>query len=337
MNNEKRCEGCGVALQDQNVLQEGYTTNLENNLCQRCFRMKNYGEYQVVTKSNDEYIEILKEVGKTKDLVIYVTDLLNIEKNINQIRAIIPNKMILVLNKMDVLPKSVKEEKLKKYLMNDDDNSFEEIIVISTEKNYNIDYLLKRIKFYQTSRNVYVVGHTNAGKSSLINKLIKNYSDKTQELTMSPLPSTTLNMVNIEINDYLTLIDTPGLVDVGSILNHVSAEMVKKISVKKEIKPRTYQLRKNQSIIIEDLVRIDYVEGERNSFTLFISNDLKVRRLLNLFNNSELKDKNKITYNMKYDEDLAISGLGFVKIVDKGVINVYIDKDVDTFTRKSLI
>ena len=337
MNNEKRCEGCGVALQDQNVLQEGYTTNLENNLCQRCFRMKNYGEYQVVTKSNDEYIEILKEVGKTKDLVIYVTDLLNIEKNINQIRAIIPNKMILVLNKMDVLPKSVKEEKLKKYLMNDDDNSFEEIIVISTEKNYNIDYLLKRIKFYQTSRNVYVVGHTNAGKSSLINKLIKNYSDKTQELTMSPLPSTTLNMVNIEINDYLTLIDTPGLVDVGSILNHVSAEMVKKISAKKEIKPRTYQLRKNQSIIIEDLVRIDYVEGERNSFTLFISNDLKVRRLLNLFNNSEIKDKNKITYNMKYDEDLAISGLGFVKIVDKGVINVYIDKDVDTFTRKSLI
>ena len=337
MNNEKRCEGCGVVLQDQNVLQEGYTTSLENNLCQRCFRMKNYGEYQVVTKSNDEYIEILKEVGKTKDLVIYVTDLLNIEKNINQIRAIIPNKMILVLNKMDVLPKSVKEEKLKKYLMNDDDNSFEEIIVISTEKNYNIDYLLKRIKFYQTSRNVYVVGHTNAGKSSLINKLIKNYSDKTQELTMSPLPSTTLNMVNIEINDYLTLIDTPGLVDVGSILNHVSAEMVKKISVKKEIKPRTYQLRKNQSIIIEDLVRIDYVEGERNSFTLFISNDLKVRRLLNLFTNSELKDKNKITYNMKYDEDLAISGLGFVKIVDKGVINVYIDKDVDTFTRKSLI
>ena len=325
MNNEKRCAGCGVLLQDENILQEGYTTNLENDLCQRCFRMKNYGEYQVITKSNSEYIEILKEVGKTKDLVIYITDLLNLEKNIEEIRSIIPNKMILVLNKMDVLPKSVKEEKLKRYLANNDVN-FEEIIVISTEKNYNIDYLLKRIKFFQTSKNVYVVGHTNAGKSSLINKLIKNYSNNPQELTMSPLPSTTLNMVNIEINDHLNLIDTPGLVD-----------MVKKISAKKEIKPRTYQLRKNQSIIIEDLVRIDYVEGDRNSFTVFISNDLKVRRLLNLFNNEELKDKNKITYNMKYDEDLAISGLGFVKIVNKGVIDVYIDKDVDTFTRKSLI
>ena len=336
MDSEKRCQGCGVLLQEENILQEGYTTNLENDLCQRCFRMKNYGEYQVITKSNDEYIEILKSVGETKDLVIYITDLLNLEKNIAEIRNIIPNKMILVLNKMDVLPKSVKEEKLKRYLANNDVN-FEEIIVISTEKNYNIDYLLKRIKFFQTSKNVYVVGHTNAGKSSLINKLIKNYSDKTQELTMSPLPSTTLNMVNIEINDHLNLIDTPGLVDAGSILNHVPPEMVKKISAKKEIKPRTYQLRKNQSIIIEDLVRIDYVEGDKNSFTVFISNDLKVRRLLNLFNNEELKDKNKITYNMKYDEDLAISGLGFVKIVDKGVIDVYIDKDVDTFTRKSLI
>ena len=336
MNNEKRCQGCGVLLQSENVLLEGYTTNLENDICQRCFRMKNYGEYQVVTKSNEEYLKILKSVSETKDLVLYITDLLNLEKNEEEIRSMFTNKMILILNKKDVFPKSVKEEKLIKYLESKGVH-FEEIIVISAIKNYNIDHLLKRIKFHQTSKNVYVVGHTNAGKSSLINKLIKNYSDNTQELTMSPLPSTTLNTVKIEVNEHLTLIDTPGLVDNGSILNQVDQKMVKKISAKKEIKPRTYQLRKNQSIIIEDLVRIDYVEGEKNSFTLFVSNDLKVRRLLNLFNNDELKDKNKITYNLKYDEDLVVSGLGFIKIVDKGTINIYIDKDVDTFIRKSLI
>ena len=336
MKSEKRCEGCGVLLQDENILLEGYTTNLENNICQRCFRMKNYGEYQVVVKSNDEYIDILKKVGETKDLVLYITDLLNLEKNIEQIRTMIPNKMILVLNKVDVFPKSVKEEKLKAYLSSLN-LSFEEIIVISTSKNYNIDYLLKRIKFYQTSRNVYVVGHTNAGKSSLINKLIKNYSENTQELTMSPLPSTTLSTISIDINDHLRLIDTPGLVDYGSILNHVDPKTVKRISAKSEIKPRTYQLKKNQSILIEDFVRIDYVEGERNSFTLFVSNEIKVRRVLNLFHNTELMDKNKVTYSVKFDEDLVISGLGFIKIVDKGIIDVYIDKDIDTYMRKSLI
>jgi hypothetical protein len=336
MENEKKCAGCGIVLQDVNVLQEGYTTSLENDICQRCFRMKNYGEYQVVTKSNEEYLEILKDVAETKDLVLYVTDLLNLEKNLEEIRNLIPNKMILVLNKIDVLPKSVKEEKIINYLESKNIH-FEEVIVISANKNYNMDYLLKRIKYHQTSKNVYVVGHTNAGKSSMINKLIKNYSDNNQELTMSPLPSTTLNMITIEINDHLTLIDTPGLVDVGSILNQVDEKMMKKISPKKEIKPRTYQLRKGQSIVIEDLIRIDYVEGEKNSFTLFMSNDLKVKRLLNLFNNDELYNKNKITYNMKYDEDLVISGLGFVKVVLKGTIDVYIDKDVDTFTRRSLI
>lgn len=332
----KMCTGCGVILQDQNVLQPGYTTSLENDICQRCFRMKNYGEYQMIAKSNEEYLDILKSVGQTKDFVLYITDLLNLEKNIEQIRNIIPNKMILVLNKKDVLPKSVKEEKLIQYL-EEKDIHFEEVIVISANKNYNIDYLLKRIKFYQTSKRVYVVGHTNAGKSSLINKLIQNYSDNVQELTMSPLPSTTLNTITIEINDYLTLIDTPGLVDTGSILNHVSPEMIKKLSPRKEIKPKTFQLRVNQAIIIEDLIRIDYVEGEKNSFTLFVSNDLKVKRLLNSSNKDTLKNLNKTTYQVKYDEDLVVAGLGFIKIVNKGVIDVYIDKDIETFMRKSLI
>ena len=336
MDNEKRCQGCGVLLQDENVLQEGYTSSLENELCQRCFRMKNYGEYQVVTKSNEEYLDILKEVGKTKDLVLYITDLLNLEKNIGEIRELIPNKMILVLNKMDVLPKSVKEEKIKAYFEKENVH-FEEIIVISTAKNYNIDYLLKRIKYFQTSKNVYVVGHTNAGKSSLINKLIKNYSNNTQELTMSPLPSTTLSTINIDINEYLTLIDTPGLVDTGSILNYVDPKTVKRISPKTEIKPRTYQLKKNQSIIVDNFMRIDYVEGEKNSFTLFVSNDLKVRRLLNIFHNNELREKTKTSYTMKYEEDLVINGLGFVKIVNKGNIDVYLDSGVETFTRRSLI
>ncbi|MBR2827922.1 MAG: ribosome biogenesis GTPase YqeH [Bacilli bacterium] len=336
MNNEKRCKGCGILLQDENVLQEGYTTSLENDICQRCFRLKNYGEYQVVTKDNEEYLEILKKIADTKDLVLYITDLLNLEKNLEEIRDLIPNKMILVLNKKDVFPKSVKEEKLIHYFENKGIH-FEEVIVVSASKNYNIDYLLKRIKYHQTSRNVYVVGHTNAGKSSLINQLIKNYSNNTQELTMSPLPSTTLNTIQIEINEHLLLIDTPGLVSKGSILNYVSEDMVKKISPRKEIKPRTYQLRKNQSLIIEDIVRIDYVEGEKNSFTVFISNDLKVKRLLNLVHHDDLMDKNKSTYDVKYDEDFVISGLGFIKIVSKGKIDVYIDKEVDTYFRRSLI
>ena len=332
--NEKKCLGCGVLLQDENILMPGYTTNLENDFCQRCFRIKNYGEYQLVTNNNVEYMKMLEAVGKTNDLVLYITDLINLEKDFDVIRDIIPNKMILVLNKRDVLPKSVKEEKLVDYFKNYD-IFFDEIIPVSTINNYNMDYLLKRIKYFQTSKNVYVVGRTNAGKSSVINNIIRNYSENVDSLTSSPLPSTTLNTLSIVVNDYLTLIDTPGLIDSGSIINNLPIELVKKISPKKEIKPRIYQLRAGQGIIINDLIRIDYLEGIRNSFAVFVSNELKIERIN--INNTKLTDLNKSTYDVKYDNDLVVSGLGFVKISSKGKINVYVNKEVEIFFRKSLI
>ena len=332
---DKFCIGCGVKLQDENITAEGYTTSLENDICSRCFKMKNYGEYQIVTKSNDEYIEILKSVNDTKDLVVYVVDLLNISKDINLIREYFDNKVLLVLNKRDVLPKSLKDEKLKEYFssLNLD---YEDIIIISLKKNYNIDELLLKIKKYKTSKNVYVVGHTNVGKSTLINTLMKNYSEFDSELTISPLPSTTLNKISINLNSDLTLIDTPGLVDKGNLLNYVEKDMIKKISPKKEIKPKTYQLKEGQCLIIGNLVRIDYTEGERNSFTVFVSNDLKIKRL-NMNKHEDLKNLYKRDVEVLYHQDLVINGLGFIKIVDKAQVSVYIDKDIEIFTRGSLI
>jgi ribosome biogenesis GTPase A len=333
--NDRHCRGCGILLQDENVLLPGYTTDLSNDICQRCFRIKNYGEYQLVTNNNVEYIKVLEAVGKTNDLVIYVTDLINMEKDFDTIRNIIPNRMILVLNKKDVLPKSVKEEKLYDYFK-EYNIFFDEIITVSTKNNYNMDYLLKRIKMLQTTKNVYVVGRTNAGKSSLINNIIRNYSETSDELTMSALPSTTLNTVSISLNEHLTLIDTPGLLDSGSIINKLDVDLVKKISPKKEIKPKTFQLKVGQGIIINDLVRIDYVEGERNSFTVFVSNELKVSRI-NSNTNNHLIELNKSTYDVKYNTDIVINGLGFVKVANKGQVNVYLDKDVEIYLRKSLI
>lgn len=331
----KKCLGCGVELQDENMLLDGYTVNLGNDLCQRCFRLKNYGEYQATTKTNEEYQQILEAVGKTKDLVVYVTDVLNVEQDLYDIRKFLPNKILLVLNKRDVIPKSVKDEKLIQYFK-DKYDFFNDIVVVSCEKNMNIDHLLNRIKFFQVTKQVYVVGHTNAGKSSLINKLIKNYSDSKQELTISPLPSTTLNLINIEINDYLTIIDTPGLIDEGSITNYVDNELLKVITPKKEIKTKTYQLRRGQSIIIGDLVRIDYVDGEKNSFTLYISNDIKTKRIISS-RHDDLKNLAKRTYQLPFNQDIVIKGLGFIKVVNRGVVDIYLNQRVETFLRDNLI
>ena len=50
-----------------------------------------------------------------------------------------------------------------------------------------------------------------------------------------------------------------------------------------------------------------------------------------------MKDIEPMFDNVKYDNDLVVSGLGFVKISSKGRINVYVNKEVEIFFRKSLI
>lgn len=330
----KKCKGCGITLQDNNILHEGYTTNLTNEYCMRCFKMKNYGEYEFVTKTNQEYIDILEKIGTKKALVLYVVDLLSIPYDLAKIKNYLrKNPIVLVLNKQDIIPSSVSDEKIINYFK-EQELDFLDIILISSSKDYNLDNLYNKIKKYQTTKDIYVVGNTNAGKSTLINHLTIKNNIEESKITISPMPSTTLNEIKIEFKDF-NLIDTPGLVDDGNILNYITKENIKKISPKKQIKPRTYRIHKNEALVLGDILRIDYINGERNSFTFFISNDIPIKRVR--IKNPSLKNLSSKPINLKYHEDIVINGLGFIKTILEGQITIYIDKDVEVFTRKSLI
>ena len=328
------CSGCGVRLQDENILNPGFTTNVKNELCMRCFRLKNYGEYESVSSNIIDYDKIIKGINRTKDLVLYVVDILNIPSDLKKVSSMLKNDCILVLNKRDLLPLSVKDEKLIDYFK-EMELGYLDIVIVSSEKNAGMDNLLSKIKKYQKSQDVYVVGYTNAGKSSLISRFIHDYGNGDMHLTIAPLPSTTLNRITIPINEELTLVDTPGIIDNRNIINFVDKKLYKKLNSKKEIHPKTYQLMKNQSLLIGDLVRINYLDGDRNSFTLYIPNEIKVRRCR--FRGKALNELASREFEIKYYEDLVISGLGFIKIVAKCKIEILINKDVDVFTRKNMI
>ena len=333
MKKNKKCIGCGVILQNENILNIGYIPNIENDYCMRCFKVKNYGEYESISSKNEDYINILKSVSRGKDLVLYIVDILNINENLHDIKEYLKNDIILVLNKRDILPRSVKDEKIINYL--EELYDFKDIVVVSSLNNYNMDLLYNKILKYKKSNDVYLVGETNAGKSSLINKMISNYSDKEPNLTISNMPETTLNKIKIELNDKITLIDTPGVIDSMNIIHHLDKKYYKILNTRREIKPRTYQINSNQSLLIGDFLRIDYVEGDKNSFTLYIPNGITVKRVNS--RHPKLKELSYKEFDIKFHEDLVIYGLGFIKIVVMGKIGVYLDKDVKTFVRKNLI
>ncbi len=330
----KKCLGCGVELQDNNILLEGYTNTLENDFCMRCFKMKNYGEYEFVMRDNEQYKSIFRQIGKTKCLILFVVDIVLIPKDIKEILSYFKtNKIILVLNKKDIMPFDINDEKYISYF-DKDELGLEDIIVVSSKNNYNIDSLMDLINKHRTP-NVYFVGNTNAGKSSLINSIVDNYSISSSTITISPMPSTTLSDIRIKMKNF-NIIDTPGLVDDGNILNYLDVDDIKKVSIKKEIKPKTYQLREGESLLIDKFARIDYLSESENSFTLFVSNDLEIKRIRSK-RNDRLKELPARELNFSFKEDIVINGLGFIKTMYEGNAKIYCNKDVDIYTRKSLI
>ncbi|MDD4036309.1 MAG: 50S ribosome-binding GTPase [Bacilli bacterium] len=327
----KKCQGCGVTLQSIDINREGYTNNLDFLLCKRCFRIKHYNDYQRVNKGNTEYIDILTKINKTKDLVLYVIDITNFNEDITKIKKYINNPTILILNKKDLLPLSTNENKIISYFK---DYKFLDIILISSKNNYNLDKLFNLINKYKVSKYIYVVGNTNAGKSTLINKMIYNYSHNDANITTSPLSSTTLDTIEIVLDDNTILIDTPGLIEKTSLVDLVDKATFKKITMNKELKPKTYRLYPNQSIIIDNILVIDYIKGNKNSFTVFTSNNLKITKIITKIKPSNFK---KETIQVYKNEDLVIPGLGWIKIIDDALIDVYLIEGVKIHKRKSLI
>ena len=321
-----KCEGCGSILQNKNPNKEGYVKDLTKNLCERCFRIRHYNEYRKIDKDNNYYLDIIKKIEKTKDLVVLVIDFLNLDLLIN-----IKNPVILVLNKRDLIPRHIDEERLLNSI-NPKLNIVSKII-IGTTTNYNLDELYEQINKYKQSKNVYVIGYTNAGKSTLINKMIKNYSNEEKQITTSNLPSTTLDLIHTNINDKLTLIDTPGLLDDGSIINIANENELKKITPKKEIKPITLQIKTPQTIFIENLVRIDIKNNTNLIF--YLSNNLKLERYYK--ENNKLNTLRKYELNIKEKSDLVIKGLGFITITEPTNITIYIDEKIKYTIRKSII
>ena len=194
---------------------------------------------------------------------------------------------------------------------------------------------MNKINKYQNKDDIYVIGYTNAGKSSLINKIIKNYSDNKAQLTISPLPSTTIGSVKIPIREHLNIIDTPGLVDNENIINYVDSKMYKKLNGKREIKPKTFRIKKDESLIIDNVLRINYLSYNNNSFTFYIPNDFDIKRVS--IKNDVLKDINKKIINVDDNCDLVINGLGFIKMVNKCRIEIFINEKISIFIRNNMI
>ena len=320
-----KCSGCGIALQDKDLDALGFTKNIDSELCERCFRIKHYNDYKRVIKDNNYVLDLLKKID-SESLVVLVVDIINIPESFELVNKYIKNDILLVFSKADLLPSEMYDGKLEK-IAKSLNVKYVDKLIVSSNNNYNLDLLINKINSLKKTNKVYFVGFSNSGKSTLLNKIIYNYTDLNEVITTSLLPSTTLDLIEIKINAELTIIDTPGLLEEGNLIDVIDGKHLSKVMPKKKINPRVYQIKGNQLINIEDIITISLTDS---NIVLYISNTLKVTREYN-------KEIKGLEFDMNKNEDLVMPGLGFISFKNKTHVIIKTDYEINVFKRNKLI
>ena len=294
----KKCIGCGVVLQNSDEEKVGYVKDIDKmDLCMRCFRMKNYREKSNL-KPNYHNDEIITLINTRFNKCVFLVDILNINSEVIDTFKKITVPKILVISKLDIIPKSIKVNNILKrlrliYQINED------VITISSLKSININLIRNFISEDKTC----IAGFTNSGKSSLINALV----NKDLVLTSNTV-NTTLDFIKIE-EDNLVFYDSPGLVYQNEYVKDLSS-----LTANKLIKPLIYQVKPNSGVKLDKIVLFNNSDKVCN-MTFYTNNSLDIKKIF---------DKPTGTYmNLKLtNQDIVIKNIGFVSVRDAANLDI---------------
>ena len=348
----KKCAGCGIELQFEDEKKEGYVPEekfiMEGDLlCQRCFKIKNYGKNSVNNfKSEDYSKEVLNSVKKS-DIILPIFDIIDFEGSFTEeiLDYLRDYRSIVLVNKTDLLPGFVHPAEIADWIkgrLAEEDIVPENIAFISAKNKYGINGVIRKIKsvFPEGKVKAVVLGVSNVGKSSVINLLLgKN------KITTSKYSGTTLKSINNKIPDTnITITDSPGLIPKEKRLSDmISVETGLKLVPAGEISRKTFKLGDGQIFMFDAFCRFkvkeneieDEIEGEniyKPMFSAYSSKNVKfhvakeerVEDLLqgDFFEILKGEEKKKYFENkfvtfettVEENEDLVISGLGWINV-----------------------
>jgi hypothetical protein len=314
----KICYGCGVKLQseDENIL--GYipeSKRADAKYCQRCFKIMHYG----INKGDNppkSISSIVNTLNQSASFVLFLTDFITINAEVIEVFKKIKKKKILVISKCDIIPKSIKYDLIVKFIK-DNYKIDDEVKLISSYNSYGINSLLK---YFADKRinECYIIGKSNSGKSTLINKMIDITSANLNKITTSYIPNTTLDYLRLKLNDNLTIVDCPGFILKNDILQ------VGKI--KGEIKPKTYQMKQGEVLKVGDMY---FKVDNDTSITLYLLEQLEMKKYYkDLSFDFDLEVGN--------DEDIILNNLGFINVKNKCLVRIKNIKVENVSIRKSI-
>lgn len=244
-----------------------------------------------------------------------MVDFLNINIEVLQTFKEIKVPKTLIISKADFIPKYINKNNMKEWL-----HTFygitDRVVFLSAVKNRNLSVIKETLKENNVTTG-YLLGYTNAGKSTLINKVLEE-----NVITTSLIPNTTVSYIKIDLEDGYHLIDTPGFQYENPIYKEDDIVFIKKMNPKTFIKPITFQLKKGASILIEDSIRIEN-KSEKCNLTFYMSNLLDLKKVYD--KNAFLKEKDKKNFVLHKNQDIVFKGLGFINVKSDAEVAIYSD------------
>ncbi|MDH6366068.1 MULTISPECIES: ribosome biogenesis GTPase YqeH [Breznakia] len=353
----KICKGCGVTLQTENPNAIGFVQNMDQEYCKRCYRLSHYGDVMINMQQGIDNDALLQSVNALDALIVWVVDIMDFEASIipGMNRHFMGKDILLVCTKSDLLPKTTSAGKMGNFIQNRLRTHGIQVVGIIAVPNLHkqeaqsVSDVEAAIAMYRKQRDVVMLGNANAGKSTLLNALMHSH-----DLTISHHPGTTLDLNPIPFDGY-TLYDTPGMVNTKSYLTYVPETQLKDVMFHKEVNPKKFQLRQNQSLALAGYVRLDLFDCEDVSCVCYFSDRLAIHRskaenadrlwsehlgeLLAPTIEEDASEMKKTSFTKKEDKiDIVIAGLGWFCIHGNvSRIDVYANKHVDVLLRKAMI
>lgn len=248
-----KCVGCGIKLQEKDKNDLGYTPNLNNELCERCFKLKNYN---ILTNKgiNIDNDKLINKINELNTCVLFLVDFINLDSEVIDAYKKIKSKKILIITKADIIPKNIKYQKLIQNIKNIYDIK-EDLILTSSKTKLNIKTITK---ICLEEKNICLAGFTNAGKSSLINALVGS------DITVSKKSNTTQDFIKLNV-DGINIYDAPGF------MSNINRENIPR-SI---IRPITYQFPSKHYLLIKD-IKLNILEN--SNFTIYVGNEANIIR-----------------------------------------------------------
>ena len=261
-----KCPGCGVELQSTDPNQIGYipeSSLLERSepLCKRCYRIKHYSEN--ITPEVVHYsLSDLKVISGECNTTFVVVDLLDIEGTWSEeIRSAVKGELFVILNKFDLIPKHISAKQVLDWFSLEYNVPQKNLQTVSSVNNFGLRSLTEKINHI---KKCCFTGATNAGKSTLLNKIISKEGHS--ESTASPFSGTTLGKVKRTLNSGTTIIDTPGIEVKSRMMEFIPPEERHLIFSTKKLTRKTYKPQPGRSIFFGGLCRIDILNNAREGY-----------------------------------------------------------------------